>query len=45
MHLAGFFLIDCASLDRAVEWAARIPEATLGLVEVRPVMTLDLSEG
>ncbi len=37
-HLAGFFLIECDSLDRATEIAARVPEATLGLVEVRPVM-------
>ena len=34
-HLAGFFLVDCASRERAVEVAAQIPEATLGLVEVR----------
>jgi hypothetical protein len=39
--LAGFFLIECESIDRAVEIAAMIPEAPLGLVEVRPVMTLD----
>ena len=40
-HLAGFFLLDCASMDRALEQAARIPEAALGLVEVRPIMALD----
>jgi len=40
--LVGFYLVECESIDRAVEHAARIPEATLGLVEVRPV--LDLSE-
>jgi len=39
-HLAGFFLLDCASLDRAVEIAGRVPEADLGLVEVRPVLDL-----
>ena len=39
-QLAGFFLIECASMDRAVEYAARVPEAALGLVEVRPVMDL-----
>jgi hypothetical protein len=38
--LAGFFLVDCASLDRAIEHASRIPEAASGLVEVRPVMSL-----
>jgi hypothetical protein len=41
-HLAGFFLVECESLDRAVEVAARVPEADLGLVEVRPVLDLDL---
>ena len=38
--LAGFYLVDCESRDRAVEIAARVPEAGLGLVEVRPVMGL-----
>jgi hypothetical protein len=37
-HLAGFFLIECESIERAIERAARVPEAALGLVEVRPVM-------
>ena len=36
-QLAGFFLIECDSMERAVERAARVPEAALGLVEVRPV--------
>ena len=39
-HLAGFYLIDCASLDRAVEVAARIPEAVLGTIEVRGLREL-----
>jgi hypothetical protein len=38
--LAGFYLVDCESHDRAVEIASRVPEAGLGLVEVRPVMSL-----
>lgn len=38
--LAGFYLLDCADFDRAVEIAARIPEASFGVVEVRPVMGL-----
>ena len=38
--LAGFFLIECESAERAIEVAARVPEAPLGLVEVRPVMDL-----
>jgi len=36
-HLAGFYVVDCASFDRAVEIAGRIPEAGWGMVEVRPV--------
>jgi hypothetical protein len=40
--LAGFYLVDCESLGRAVEIAARMPEAGLGLIEVRPVVDLDL---
>src|SRR4029450_4956658 len=36
--LAGFFLLECESMDRAVEVAARVPEAELGLVEGRPVL-------
>jgi hypothetical protein len=39
-HLAGFYLVDVAGLDRAVEIAGRVPEADMGLVEVRPVLDL-----
>ncbi|MCE7006857.1 YciI family protein [Kibdelosporangium philippinense] len=39
-YLAGFYLVDCENIDRAIEHAARLPEAELGLVEVRPVMEL-----
>lgn len=39
--LAGIYLLECPSMERAVEIAARIPEAGLGLVEVRPTRTLD----
>jgi hypothetical protein len=37
-HLAGFYLIECQTMQRAVEHAARIPEAAYGVVEVRPVL-------
>jgi hypothetical protein len=37
-HLAGFYLVDCDSLSRAVAIGERIPEAALGLVEVRPLL-------
>jgi hypothetical protein len=42
--LGGFFLLDCERLERAVEIAARVPEAELGLVEVRPVLSLGATE-
>ena len=38
--LAGFYLLECESIERAIEWAARMPEAELGLIEVRPVLEL-----
>jgi hypothetical protein len=43
-QLAGFYLVECSDMDRAVEIAARVPEAILGLVEVRPGMTYDMPE-
>jgi hypothetical protein len=36
--LGGFYLLDCADLDEAIRWAAQIPGAWLGRVEVRPVI-------
>lgn len=38
-QLAGFYLVECESIERASEIAARIPEAEAGVVEVRPVRT------
>ncbi len=43
-QLAGFFLVECESPERAVEIAARMPEARLGLIEVRPVLDLGGTE-
>lgn len=36
--LGGFYLLDCANLDEALKWAAQIPGAWHGKVEVRPVI-------
>jgi hypothetical protein len=44
-HLAGFYVIDVESHERAVELAARVPDARYGGVELRPVLdftTIDL---
>jgi hypothetical protein len=39
-QLGGYFLIDVANLDEALAVAGRIPGATKGRVEVRPVFEL-----
>ncbi|WP_260478657.1 YciI family protein [Kibdelosporangium aridum] len=39
-YLAGFYLVDCENIDRAIEHAAKLPEAELGMIEVRPVLDL-----
>jgi hypothetical protein len=36
--LTGFYLIEAADLDEAIAWAAQIPGAWDGAVEVRPVL-------
>jgi hypothetical protein len=37
-QLGGYYVFECKDLDDALNWAARIPEAKSGAVEVRPVM-------
>jgi hypothetical protein len=37
-QLGGYFLVEADSVDQALEWAAKIPAARYGSVEVRPVM-------
>ncbi|MFL6161346.1 MAG: YciI family protein [Jatrophihabitantaceae bacterium] len=39
-QLAGFFLVDCETPERAAEIAARLPDARTAGVEIRPVMDL-----
>ena len=34
--LGGYYLLECASIDDALDWAARIPGADHGTIEVRP---------
>jgi hypothetical protein len=40
-QLGGFYLVEAATLDAAVDIAAKIPGASSGVVEVRPVMQFD----
>ena len=37
-QLGGFYLLKCANLDEALEWAAQCPGAQTGTIEIRPVM-------
>jgi hypothetical protein len=39
--LAGYYILDCADLDEALEQAARVPSARWGTVEVRPIMSAE----
>lgn len=36
-QLGGYFLADCKDLDQAIELAQRVPVATTGSVEIRPI--------
>jgi hypothetical protein len=40
-QLGGYFLLNCQDLDEAIGWAARIPGAEVGSIEVRPLWTPD----
>lgn len=37
-QLGGYYLLDCENLDEALKYAAQIPSAAYGCVEVRPIM-------
>lgn len=37
-QLGGYYVIDCNNLDEAIEWAAKIPGAKTGSIEVRPIV-------
>lgn len=40
-QLAGYYLIDAASQQEALAIAARVPPASKGTIEVRPVLEID----
>ena len=40
-QLGGFYVLDVKDLDEAIEWAAKIPTAQFGSVEIRPVLVYD----
>jgi hypothetical protein len=39
--LAGYYILECADLDEALEHAARLPMAGWATIEVRPIMSPD----
>lgn len=43
-HLVGFYLVECPSMERALELAARVPDARYADVEVRPILDLNFLE-
>jgi hypothetical protein len=36
--LGGYYLVEVDSEDEALEWAAKIPSARFGTIEVRPIV-------
>jgi hypothetical protein len=40
-QLGGYTFVDCASLDEALKWAATLPTAREGTIEVRPVAQVE----
>jgi hypothetical protein len=43
-QFGGYTLVECANLDEALAWAAKIPTAREGMVEVRPVIQVQPPE-
>lgn len=43
-QLSGFMLIDARDLNEAIQVAARMPEAKVGSVEVRPIREPDRTD-
>lgn len=39
-QLGGYYLLDCANLDEALAYAAKIPGARWGTIEVRPIIEM-----
>lgn len=36
-QMGGYYILEVEDLDQALAWAAKIPSASVGTVEVRPV--------
>ena len=45
-QLAGYYILDCASLEEAIEWASKIPTGCQGgdgCVEIRPIREMKIA--
>jgi hypothetical protein len=42
--LGGFYLVEAADLDEAIAYAARIPGARAGSIEVRPIVDFSATD-
>ena len=40
-QLGGYYAVEADNLDEAMEWAAKIPGALAGSIEVRPIMEFE----
>jgi hypothetical protein len=40
-QLDGYYMLNCKNLDDAIEFAARIPSATPGPIEIQPITEFD----
>jgi hypothetical protein len=36
-QLGGLYVLDCKDLDEAIAWAAKVPDARNGTIEIRPI--------
>lgn len=43
-HLGGYYVIDVPDLDAALKYAAMVPSASFGTIEVRPLMNYNPAE-
>ncbi len=39
-QLGGYYILECKDIDEAIEFAARIPGARRGSIEIRPVLVI-----
>lgn len=44
-QFVGFYVVECDSLDQAMEYAKMIPDVHRGSVEIRPIEYLENREG